>query len=193
MMRTGWTKDVREGRKLFLKNIFTFSPFGNLAFQFPLHPQHAVSESSEAAFLTGAHCWVTYPDVTYSTVNIVDRWLKLRGSNCLVAVIMSMSCRLNTASLDHQRLAGEPPVIGGGTLPSAACGSISEYSAPWSPSPPPHFLIVSIPPTGMALMSKILKIDRDKPKLSSWITAFKTMAGFLFILHSNHVQINYNA
>ena len=36
-------------------------------------------------------------------------------SNSLVSVIMSMSCGLNTASLDHQRWVGWPPVIGGGT------------------------------------------------------------------------------
>ena len=39
----------------------------------------------------------------------------VKTSNSLVSVIMSMSCGLNTASLDHQRWVGEPPVIGGGT------------------------------------------------------------------------------
>ena len=39
----------------------------------------------------------------------------VKTNNSLVSVIMSMSCGLNTASLDHQRWVGWPPVIGGGT------------------------------------------------------------------------------
>ena len=53
----------------------------------------------------------------YRGVELADqiRVLPVKTSNSSVAVIMSMSCGLNTASLDHQRWVGWPPVIGGGT------------------------------------------------------------------------------
>ena len=56
------------------------------------------------------------PDIKRG-VEIADqiRVLPVKTSNSSVAVTMSMSCGLNTASLDHQRWVGWPPVIGGGT------------------------------------------------------------------------------